>query len=213
MALSTTRAPGVRKAKHHPRPTRHGPQVRVHAVIRHASKTRVYAQGKDPPPIPRGARRVGYVTPHTLKVEPLLEELGAHNLKVMALLRVRQKPLLKEVAILKVLKPLSPSSTPRTRGSSMTVCCIGFASQVTVLTARSLSPSPSPRPCPRKGRHGGCPVLSSEDVFQETSARYRAVEPEQWLRRHPEAGSSWPSWPKASGSFVSLAETVLNPKP
>jgi len=29
-------------------------------------------------------------------------------------------------------------------------------------------------------------------------ARYRAVEPEQWLQRHPEAGSSWPSWPKAS---------------
>ena len=41
-------------------------------------------------------------------------------------------------------------------------------------------------------------ALSSDDVFQETSARYRAVEPEQWLQRHPEAGSSWPSWPKAS---------------
>jgi len=40
--------------------------------------------------------------------------------------------------------------------------------------------------------------LSSDDVFQETSARYRAVEPEQWLQRHPEAGSSWPSWPQAS---------------
>jgi len=26
----------------------------------------------------------------------------------------------------------------------------------------------------------------------------RAVEPEQWLQCHPEAGSSWPSWPKAS---------------
>jgi len=24
------------------------------------------------------------------------------------------------------------------------------------------------------------------------------VEPEQWLQRHPEAGSSWPIWPKAS---------------
>ena len=24
------------------------------------------------------------------------------------------------------------------------------------------------------------------------------VEPEQWLQRHPEAGSSWPSWPQAS---------------
>ena len=22
--------------------------------------------------------------------------------------------------------------------------------------------------------------------------------PEQWLQRHPEAGSSWPSWPRAS---------------
>ena len=40
--------------------------------------------------------------------------------------------------------------------------------------------------------------LSSDEVFQETSARYRAVEPEQWLQRHPEAGSSWPSWPQAS---------------
>ena len=35
--------------------------------------------------------------------------------------------------------------------------------------------------------------LSSNDVFQETPARYGAVEPEQWLQRHPEAGSSWPS--------------------
>ena len=31
-----------------------------------------------------------------------------------------------------------------------------------------------------------------------TSARYRAVEPEQRLQRHPEAGSSWPSWPQTS---------------
>ena len=36
------------------------------------------------------------------------------------------------------------------------------------------------------------------DVLQETSARYKAVEPEQRLQRHPEAGSSWPGWPKAS---------------
>ena len=45
--------------------------------------------------------------------------------------------------------------------------------------------------------------LSSDDVFQELSARYRAVEPEQWLQRHPEASSSWPSWPKPShvGSY------------
>jgi len=41
---------------------------------------------------------------------------------------------------------------------------------------------------------------SPDDLFQETSARYRALEPEQWLQRHPEAGSSWPSWPKASHS-------------
>jgi len=38
----------------------------------------------------------------------------------------------------------------------------------------------------------------SRVASQETSARYRAVEPEQWLQRHPEAGSSWPSCPKAS---------------
>ena len=41
-------------------------------------------------------------------------------------------------------------------------------------------------------------VLSFDAVFQETSAQYRAVEPEQWLQRHPDVGSSWPSWPKAS---------------
>ena len=29
-------------------------------------------------------------------------------------------------------------------------------------------------------------------------SRDRAVEPEQWLQRHPEAGWSWPSWPEAS---------------
>ena len=39
--------------------------------------------------------------------------------------------------------------------------------------------------------------LSSDNVFRETSARYRAVEPAQWLQRHPEAGSSYPSWPQA----------------
>ena len=26
----------------------------------------------------------------------------------------------------------------------------------------------------------------------------KTCEPEQWLQRHPEAGSSWLSWPKAS---------------
>ena len=51
------------------------------------------------------------------------------------------------------------------------------------------------------GQFHGIPMLSSDDVFQETSARCRAVAPEQWLQRHPEAGSSWPSWPKASHHF------------
>ena len=32
----------------------------------------------------------------------------------------------------------------------------------------------------------------------------RSVEPEQWLQRHPEAGSSWPSWPKASQLRISV---------
>jgi hypothetical protein len=32
--------------------------------------------------------------------------------------------------------------------------------------------------------------LITDDIFQQTFARYRAVEPEQWLQRHPEAGSS-----------------------
>jgi hypothetical protein len=41
-------------------------------------------------------------------------------------------------------------------------------------------------------------ALSSGIVFQEKSARYRAVEPEQWLQRHPDAGSSWSIWPQAS---------------
>ena len=29
-------------------------------------------------------------------------------------------------------------------------------------------------------------------------ARQRTTLYEQWLQRHPETGSSWPSWPKAS---------------
>ena len=49
-------------------------------------------------------------------------------------------------------------------------------------------------------RVGPCCIwpLSCDDVFQEKSTLYRAVEPEQCLQRHPEAGSSWPSWPQAS---------------
>jgi len=46
---------------------------------------------------------------------------------------------------------------------------------------------------------------SGRGGFQETSARYRAVEPEQWLQRHPEAGSSWPSWPQASQQVSDVA--------
>ena len=34
--------------------------------------------------------------------------------------------------------------------------------------------------------------VSSDDAIQKTSARYRAVEPEKWLQRHPAVGSSWP---------------------
>ena len=30
------------------------------------------------------------------------------------------------------------------------------------------------------------------------SAWCRAVEPEQWFQRHPEAGPSWPSWPRSA---------------
>ena len=44
--------------------------------------------------------------------------------------------------------------------------------------------------------------LSAADLFQQTSARYRAVEPEQWLQRHPEAGSFWPSWRQASHTHL-----------
>jgi len=54
------------------------------------------------PTSPRGARRVGYVTPHNLKVEPLFKEVGvleAHNLKVTGVLKV-----------LKALSPPSPST-------------------------------------------------------------------------------------------------------
>jgi len=39
--------------------------------------------------------------------------------------------------------------------------------------------------------------LSSDDVFPRNLPD-RGVEPEQWLQRRPEAGSSLPSWPKAS---------------
>ena len=37
------------------------------------------------------------------------------------------------------------------------------------------------------------------------------MEPEQWLQRHPEAGLSWPSWPKASHgeSDLGAAQSLL----
>jgi len=38
-----------------------------------------------------------------------------------------------------------------------------------------------------------------------------AVEPEQWLQRHPEAGSSWPSWPKASHSLGDTSRSLGGP--
>ena len=39
---------------------------------------------------------------------------------------------------------------------------------------------------------------NDDDVFQETSARYKAVKREKEFQPHPEAVSSWPSWPEAS---------------
>ena len=66
-------------------------------------------------------------------------------------------------------------------------------------------------PYPDTGRLRSARLLCSDDVSQETSARYTAVEPEQWLQRHPEAGSSWPSRPKAShmdGSIHPMAQVT-----
>ena len=55
---------------------------------------------------------------------------------------------------------------------------------------------------------GLCPQqpvgLGSDGVFQNTSAQHRAVEPEQWLQRHPEAGSFWPSWPRPPVGLVQV---------
>ena len=36
------------------------------------------------------------------------------------------------------------------------------------------------------------------------------MEPEQWLQRHPEAGLSWPSWPKASQLQIPMGTVYLN---
>jgi len=107
---------------------------------RRGVSTRNLWWGMSGPPLRWGYVRLagGYVTPQNLKVEPLVKVTRAHNLRVEPLLQALGvlKPLLKVVAILKVVEALSPPppSTPRTRGSSMTVCCIGFASQVTVLS-------------------------------------------------------------------------------
>ena len=43
--------------------------------------------------------------------------------------------------------------------------------------------------CPRPGSY----FVSFRAIQLNSTAR-----PEQWLQRHPEAGSSWPSWPEAS---------------
>ena len=67
-----------------------------------------------------------------LHVTPLLQELPV--LKVVQVFTVVEEVEEVEEVVLSSL-----SSPPRTRGSSMAVSCIGFARQVTVLTARSLS--------------------------------------------------------------------------
>jgi len=36
----------------------------------------------------------------------------------------------------------------------------------------------------------GADLSAAQVPVQETSTRYRAVEPEQWLQRRPEVGSS-----------------------
>ena len=41
-------------------------------------------------------------------------------------------------------------------------------------------------------------VLLYGTPFQVQSWEAGTLSPEQWLQRHPEAGLSWPSWPKAS---------------
>ena len=41
-------------------------------------------------------------------------------------------------------------------------------------------------------------VLASVFPHSISMMYSRAVTPEQWLQRHPEAGSSWPSWSQAS---------------
>ena len=65
------------------------------------------------------------------------------------------------------------------------------------------------------------PSTHSTLTGHQTFVRYRAVEPEQWLQRYPDAGSSGPSWPEAptghqhtSLIFIQQeAHKFLNPKP
>jgi hypothetical protein len=57
---------------------------------------------------------------------------------------------------------------------------------------------------PRDDVGATAPVL--DQLGQDKPARYREVEPEQeqWLQRHPEAGSSWPGWSKAAHPFQAV---------
>ena len=69
-----------------------------------------------------------------------------------------------------------------------------------------------PSPNPQNSGVAWTVLLSTDDMFQETSARCKAVEPEQWLQRHPEAGSSWSSWSQASQRFA-FASSALREEP
>jgi len=50
-----------------------------------------------------------------------------------------------------------------------------------------------PKPETRNPGRSGAPGAAGNLV-----PMYRAAEPGQWLQRHPEAGSSWPSWSQVS---------------
>ena len=56
----------------------------------------------------------------------------------------------------------------------------------------------------RWSTHTPLPPLSRPCVCADTAARYKAVELGQWLQRHPEAGSSVPSCPRASHRPVTI---------
>ena len=42
------------------------------------------------------------------------------------------------------------------------------------------------------------------------STEFRSCGAEQWPQRHPEAGLSWPSWPKASQKLSGMRLLELN---